>query len=495
MALEFLHPTVQNILSDVDASLLIDGTWSAGSGKSFDVVDPSTAAPIAVVDDATDADVDRAVAAARRALHAESWRGLEPRSRGRLLARLAVAIDAHAEDFATLEALDNGKTVRSARDYDVDGAVAWFEYFAGWPTRLEGRTIPTGADRLVYTIREPVGVVGQIVPWNYPLLMAAWKLAPALASGCTVVLKPAEETPLSALLLGALIREVGFPPGVVNIVTGHGESTGRALVRHPGVDKIAFTGSTETGRAIMADASTDLKRLTFELGGNNPNIVLADAPIGEVGALLADAAFANHGQNCCAGTRLFVQRAVVEEVTEAVLDAARAVRVGPGLDPSSDMGPLVSARQLSRVRSLVDSARAGGAEVLAGGGPPADLDRGFFLQPTVVSRAVDDNPVVSEEVFGPVVTILPFTDVEEVTRRANATPYGLAAGIWTRDIGQAHRLAAEIAAGTVWINTYNQTNPAVPFGGFKHSGFGREQGEAVLSHYSEIKSVWVNTAV
>ncbi|AQT79912.1 betaine-aldehyde dehydrogenase [Mycolicibacterium litorale] len=495
MALEFLHPMVQSILSDVEASLLIDGAWNTGSGRTFEIVDPSTAVPIAVVDDASDADVDRAVAAARRALQADSWRRLEPRSRGRLLARLAAAIDAHADEFATLEALDNGKTVRSAKDYDVDGAVAWFEYFAGWPTRLEGSTIPTGVDRLVYTMREPVGVVGQIIPWNYPLLMAAWKLAPALAAGCTVVLKPAEETPLTALLLGALIREVGFPPGVVNIVTGHGESTGRALVRHPGVDKIAFTGSTETGRAIMADSSTDLKRLTFELGGNNPNIVLADAPIGEVGVLLADAAFANHGQNCCAGTRLFVQLPVLEEVTKVVREAARKIRVGPGLDPSSDMGPLVSARQLSRVRSLLDSARSGGAEVLVGGGAPAGLDEGFFLQPTVVSRAVDDDPVVSEEIFGPVVTILPFADVEEVTRRANATPYGLAAGIWTRDIGKAHRLAAEIAAGTVWINTYNQTNPAVPFGGFKHSGFGREQGEAVLSHYSEIKSVWVNTAI
>jgi phenylacetaldehyde dehydrogenase len=337
--------------------------------------------------------------------------------------------------------------------------------------------------------------VGQIVPWNYPLLMAAWKLAPALAAGCTVVLKPAEETPLTALLLGQLIREVGFPPGVVNIVTGNGESTGRAIVRHPGIDKIAFTGSTETGRAIMADASADLKRLTFELGGNNPNIVLADAPIEEIGALLADAAFANHGQNCCAGTRLFVQRPVLDAVIDAVETAARAIRVGPGLDSSSDMGPLVSARQLARVKGLLDGGRSGGARVVTGGGTPRGLDRGFFLEPTVITHAEDRNSVVSKEIFGPVVTILPFDDVEEVIRRANATVYGLAAGIWTKDIGRAHRLAADITAGTIWINTYNQTNPAVPFGGFKHSGFGREQGAAVLSHYSEIKSVWVNTAV
>jgi phenylacetaldehyde dehydrogenase len=495
MPLELLHPTVQSILGDVKGSLLVDGTWTHGSGGTIEVVDPSNGASIAIVDDATAGDIDRAVIAARHALDDDAWRRQDPRARARLLARLAAAIEARAEDFATLEALDNGKTVRSALGYDVDGAVAWFEYFAGWPTRLEGSTIPTGADRLVYTVRQPVGVVGQIVPWNYPLLMAAWKLAPALAAGCTVVLKPAEETPLTALLLGQLIREVGFPPGVVNIVTGNGESTGRAIVRHPGIDKIAFTGSTETGRAIMADASADLKRLTFELGGNNPNIVLADAPIEEIGALLADAAFANHGQNCCAGTRLFVQRPVLDAVLDAVEAAARAIRVGPGLDSSSDMGPLVSARQLARVKGLLDSGRSGGARVVAGGGTPRGLDRGFFLEPTVITHADDRNSVVSEEIFGPVVTVLPFDDVEEVTRRANATVYGLAAGIWTKDIGRAHRLAADITAGTVWINTYNQTNPAVPFGGFKHSGFGREQGAAVLSHYSEIKSVWVNTTV
>lgn len=495
MPLEFVHPTVKSLLGDVKGSLLIGGEWTHGSGTAFDVVDPSSGKATAIVDDATADDVDRAVVAARRALDDDAWRRQDPRSRARLLSKLASAIETRAGDFATLEALDNGKTVRSALDYDVDGAVAWFEYFSGWPTRLEGSTIPTGSDRLVYTVRQPVGVVGQIVPWNYPLLMAAWKLAPALAAGCTVVLKPAEETPLTTLLLGQLIRDVGFPPGVVNIVTGQAESTGRAIVRHPGVDKVAFTGSTETGRAIMTDASTGLKRLTFELGGNNPNIVLADAPIDEVGALLADAAFANHGQNCCAGTRLFVQRPALDEVNEAVEKAARAIRVGPGLDPSSDMGPLVSARQLARVESLVDDGCSKGARVAAGGGRPGGLDAGFFFSPTVIVEGDDHNPVVSEEIFGPVVTILPFDDVDEVTRRANATPYGLAAGIWTKDIGRAHRLAADITAGTVWINTYNQTNPAVPFGGFKHSGFGREQGAAVLSHYSEIKSVWVNTAV
>lgn len=495
MPLELVHPTVQSLLGEVTGSLLIGGTWAHGSGAAFEVVDPSSGDPIAIVDDATASDVDRAIVAARRALDDDAWRRQDPRSRARLLAKLAAAIEARAQEFATLEALDNGKTMRSALDYDVDGAVAWFEYFAGWPARLEGSTIPTGSDRLVYTVRQPVGVVGQIVPWNYPLLMAAWKLAPALAAGCTVVLKPAEETPLTTLLLGQLIRDVGFPPGVVNIVTGRGESTGRAIVRHPGIDKIAFTGSTETGRAIMADASTDLKRLTFELGGNNPNIVLADAPINEIGALLADAAFANHGQNCCAGTRLFVQRPVLEAVTDAVETAARAICVGPGLDPSSDMGPLVSARQLARVKALVDKGRSKGAQVVAGGDRPGGLDAGFFLEPTVIVHGDDRNPVVSEEIFGPVVTILPFDDIDEVTRRANATPYGLAAGIWTKDIGRAHRLAADITAGTVWINTYNQTNPAVPFGGFKHSGFGREQGSAVLNHYSEIKSVWVNTTV
>jgi phenylacetaldehyde dehydrogenase len=488
-----LRPTLQSFVDSLDARVLIDGAWvEPRDAARVPVLDPATAEPVAQVADAGVAEVDAAVAAARAAFEDRAWSGLSARDRGRLIARLAQEVERRADDFAQLEALDNGKSVRLAREIDVEKAIEWLEYFAGWPTKLEGATIPGPSERrLVYTLREPVGVVGAIVPWNFPLMLAVWKLAPALAAGCTVVLKPAEETPLSALLLARAIEEVGFPRGVVNVLTGTGERTGAALAAHPGIDKVSFTGSTEVGRAIAHASADHLRNVTLELGGNSPNIVLPDVDVALVAEQLAGAAFANHGQNCCAGTRLFAPRAIADEVVEAVSAIARGLRVGPGLDPATEMGPLVSEVQRERVRELIDDGRAAGAELAAGGGVPAGGDAGFFLEPTVLVGARDEHAVVREEIFGPVITVLPFDSLDEVVARANATEYGLAAGIWTRDLRAAHELARRVKAGTVWINTYNETSPGVPFGGFKHSGIGREHGRAVLDHYTESKSVWV----
>jgi acyl-CoA reductase-like NAD-dependent aldehyde dehydrogenase len=487
-----IRPAVSSFLASLDASLFIGGAWVAPlTDDRVIVLDPATERPVAEIADATRHDVDAGVVAARTALDG-AWGRCSARQRSRLMLRLAEAIDAHADDFAQLEALDNGKGVTFARAVDVEKAIEWFEYFAGWPTKLEGSTLPAPADRrLVYTLREPVGVVGQIVPWNYPLMLAAWKLAPALAAGCTVVLKPAEETPLSALLLGRLIEEVGFPPGVVNIVTGTGERTGAALAAHPGIDKLSFTGSTMVGRSIAHASADHLRAVTLELGGNSANILLDDVDVSAVVAQLADAAFANHGQNCCAGARLFVPRCKADETVAALADIAGGLRIGPGLDPATDLGPLISRVHLDRVRELIENGRAAGAEVAVGGDSPDGRDAGYFLEPTVIVGAGDASPVVREEVFGPVVTVLPYDTLDEVVTRANGTDYGLAAGIWTRDLRAAHDLAARLKVGTVWINTYNETSPAVPFGGFKHSGIGREHGRAVLDHYTEHKSVWV----
>ena len=488
-----LRPSLSAFLDALDARMPVDGAWVEARGpERVAVLDPATEEPVAEIADASEADVDAAVAAARAAFEGSAWSALPARERGRLLLRLAEAIEARAEDFAQLEALDNGKSVTLAREIDVAKTVEWFEYFAGWPTKLEGATIPGPSERrLVYTLREPVGVVGQIVPWNFPLMLAAWKLAPALAAGCTVVLKPAEETPLSALLLARLVEEVGFPAGVVNVVTGTGERTGAALAAHPGLDKVAFTGSTAVGRAIAHASADHVRDVTLELGGNSPNIVLADVDVEAVAAQLAGAAFANHGQNCCAGTRLFAPRAIADEVVDAVSGIARDLRVGPGLDPATEMGPLVSRVQRERVRELIESGRAAGAELACGGGVPAGREAGFFLEPTVMVGASDEQRVVREEIFGPVITVLPFDSLDEVVARANATEYGLAAGIWTRDLRAAHELARRVKAGTVWVNTYNETSPGVPFGGFKQSGVGREHGRAVLDHYTETKAVWV----
>jgi phenylacetaldehyde dehydrogenase len=488
-----LSPFIKNFIAGIKGQLFIGGKWvSARSERVLPVFNPSSGEQIAAIADADSRDVDAAVSAARAAQNDSAWSVMPAKQRGRLIQRLAELLARHADDFAQLEAVDNGKGVSIARAIDVEKSIDWFDYFSGWPTKLQGATIPEGGDsRLVYTLRQPVGVVGQIIPWNYPLMMAAWKLAPALAAGCSIVLKPAEETPLSALLLGQLAAEAGFPDGVVNVVTGSGERTGAALVDHPDVDKIAFTGSTDTGREIMRRSAQYVRRLTLELGGNSPDIVLPDGDLTAISAHLASAAFANHGQNCCAGTRLFVPRGMQNAVIDAVVLAARGVRVGAGLDPNTEMGPLISTVQKSRVDELVQDATRAGAEVAFGGTTPKGHEAGYFFQPTVLVGAADETRIVREEIFGPVITVLPYDSLNEVVKRANATEYGLAAGIWTRDLQAAHQLARRIKAGTVWINTYNETSPAVPFGGFKHSGFGREHGAAVLAHYTEIKSVWV----
>jgi len=432
------------------------------------------------------------VKAARKAFTGP-WSRLTASERGRLIWKLADLLEAHLDEFALIETLDNGKPLAVARAADVPLAVDLFRYMAGWATKLEGTTIPIsvpytpGAKYLAYTLREPVGVVAQIIPWNFPLLMAAWKLGPALASGCTVVLKPAEQTPLSALRLGQLFSEAGFPDGVVNIVPGYGETAGAALASHPDVDKVAFTGSTEVGKLIVHAATGNLKKVSLELGGKSPNVVFKDADLDTAIAGSASAIFFNHGQCCCAGSRLYVERPVYDRVVEGVANQAKKIKVGSGLEADTNMGPLVSQEQLDRVCNYLEIGISEGAKAMAGGKKVGD--RGYFVEPTVLVNTQESMKVVQEEIFGPVVAAIPFDDPEELMPRANDTVYGLAAGIWTKDISKAHRLAAGLRAGTVWINCYNIFDAALPFGGYKQSGWGREMGKDVLELYSQTKAV------
>jgi phenylacetaldehyde dehydrogenase len=473
--------------------LLIDGEWvDSASGKTFETTNPATEEVLATIAQGEAEDVDRAVKAARRAFLDDSpWRRMTSSERGRVIWKISELIEENADELALLESLDNGKPVAVAKAADVALAADLFRYMAGWPTKIEGTTVPISAvagpgEYLAYTLREPVGVVGQIIPWNFPLLMAAWKLGPVLACGCTVVLKPAEQTPLSALRLGELMLEAGLPAGVVNIVTGFGDA-GAAIAGHDGVDKVAFTGSTEVGKLIVEAAAGNLKKVTLELGGKSPNVVYADADLESAIKGAAHGIFFNHGQCCNAGSRLYVESKAYDDVVAGVAEIAKSIKVGAGTDPDVEMGPLISDEQFEKVLGFMQSGQQAGAETVVGGSRAGD--RGYFVQPTILANTTNDMDVVREEIFGPVVCAIPFEQADELMPVANDTNYGLAAGVFTSDLSKAHRTAKRLRAGTVWINTYHVFDAAMPFGGYKESGWGREMGKQVLDNYLETKSV------
>ncbi|GAA2448439.1 aldehyde dehydrogenase family protein [Streptomyces glaucus] len=479
-------------LSTAPRRMFIGGAWvDALDGAVLETLDPATEQTLATVPRGGAADVDRAVRAARAAVEPGSpWRRTTPSQRGRILHRIGDLILEHGEELALTESRDNGKPVTYASFADIPMAADLFHYMSGWTTKIEGHTIPFSAAApgsfLSYTTREPIGVVGQIIPWNFPLMMAAWKLAPALAAGCTVVLKPAEQTPLSALRLGELIQEAGIPDGVVNIVTGDGEA-GAALAAHPDVDKVAFTGSTEVGKQIVRASAGNLKKLTLELGGKSPNIVYADADLGRAVAASAGAIFFNQGQSCMAGSRLYVERPVLDQVVEGLVAEMNKLVVGAGTDPATQLGPLVSREQLDRVRGYVESGVRDGAVPHTGG--QSLPKRGYFTSPTIFTDTAPGMKIVDEEIFGPVLVVLPFDRLDDIVSIERTNPYGLAAGVFTRDLSKAVRTADAMRAGTVFVNTWNTLDAALPFGGYKQSGWGREMGHAVLENYLETKTV------
>ena len=467
--------------------LLIDGKFhDALSGKTFATINPATEEKIAEVPYAGKEDVDIAVKAATHAFYEGAWPKMDARDRGRCLYKLADLIEKNIDDLAALESLDNGKPIRESRNADLPLVIDCLRYYAGWADKIQGEVIPVRGKHFCYTKREPVGVVGQIIPWNFPMLMVAWKWGPALAAGCTIVMKPAEQTPLSCLRMGELALEAGIPPGVINILTGFGD-TGAAIVQHPGIDKIAFTGHTDTAKIIMKDASDSLKRLTFELGGKSPNIVFADANLNEAAAGAFLGIYLNQGQCCCAGSRLFVEDKAHDMVVDILQKKASSHRVGDPFDIATEQGPQIDKDQFNKIMHYIDAGKKQGAKCLAGG--ERQGDKGFFIKPTIFTDARDDMDIMKEEIFGPVLSITRFKDISEVIKRANATNYGLAAAVWTQDINKAHRIADAVRAGTVWINCYDAFDAAAPFGGYKQSGQGRELGAKGLDAYTETKTV------
>ena len=473
--------------------LLIDGQWVDGS-KKFDTINPATEEVLAEITEASPADVDRAVEAARRAFEDRNgpWRKLSASERGRLIWKLADLIEKNIEELAELETLDNGKPIFESRYVDMPMVIDVLRYYAGLATKIHGETVNTFETAFTYTLREPVGVVGLIVPWNFPLLLASWKLGPALACGNTLVLKPAEQTPLTALKLGELVIEAGFPSGVVNILTG-GPETGKAIVTHPGIDKIAFTGSTAVGKEIMRGAADTLKRVTLELGGKSPNIVFADADIDNAVKGAINGIFYGKGEVCNAGSRLFLESKLKDDFTEKLVARASKMRPADPLDPKTRLGAIVSQEQMKTVLGFIEAGKSEGAKLVSGGNRTSvNGGKGFFIEPTIFGDVKNDMKIAQEEIFGPVLSVLTFDDIDEVIERANNNPYGLAAAVWTRDVKKAHMVSRRLKAGTVWINTYGLMDAALPFGGYKSSGFGRELGAHAIEHYTELKTVWLN---
>lgn len=468
--------------------MLIDGKWkNSVSGKTFATVNPATEEVIANVAEGDAADIDLAAKAARKAFESGPWSKMDARDRGRLLGKLADLMEANLDELAALETLDNGKPIRDAKAADLPLAIDCLRYYAGWADKITGDTIPIRGNYFCYTRREPMGVAGQIIPWNFPILMAAWKWGPALAAGCTVVMKPAEQTPLTCLRLGELAMEAGIPAGVINIVPGYGPTAGAALVKHPLVDKIAFTGEHRTAQIIMGDAAQSLKRLTFELGGKSPNVIFADADLDAAVAGTEFGLFFNQGQCCCAGSRVFVQEKIHAEFVDKLVKRAAQRKLGDPLDLDTTQGPQVDRDQFDKILSYVAKGDKAGAKRVTGG--ERFGKKGFYVQPTVFDHVTDDMPIATDEIFGPVLSVLPFKKTEEVIERANKTFYGLAAAVWTRDVGKAHQFAKNVRAGTVWVNCYDVFDAAAPFGGFKMSGIGRELGAAALNNYTELKTV------